>query len=280
MAVISYIPAIHEGYIRFFEQYPQDLYVLDRSISSIVPRLDRDIRALDPNRVVAALSSIGVSQSVTLLTHDNLSLVQHTEDCIVMPDESANRTFVDHYLKGQKEVQFVQAFLRWDMQASFDKVPLTDETVELTASMEYLLELARTEAQNSPDWWRQIGAAVLTSSGDVITSHNTHFPSPDYSLNTFGDPRANFDAGEHIEVSTAIHAEARLISKAAKSGYRLEGSSMIVTTFPCPNCAKLIAEAGITEVLYETGYSLLDAQDTLKAFGVTIKRITVSQHES
>lgn len=279
---VSYIPAIHEGYLQFLTKYPHDLYVLNEELIKEVPRLDRDIRALKPSRVVTALASMGVSRSVQLLNLSNLDNVRSAEGEIVLPNESANRTFAEKYLQDLGNLKFVDAFLRWDMLASLQTlVADDDDPIEMTDSMRLLMELAEEEASKSPDWWRQVGAAVLTRTGEITASHNTHLPSPDYSLNAFGDPRANFDAGERIEVSKAVHAEARLIAQAARSGQKLEDATMLVTTFPCPACAKLIAEAGIKEVIYKTGYSLLDAKDTFNAYGVSLKRVSspLSQHE-
>jgi len=50
----------------------------------------------------------------------------------------------------------------------------------------------------------------------------------------------------------------------------LEDAYLYVTTFPCPVCAKSIAEAGIQKLYYSQGYSLLDAEDVLRAYGVKI----------
>ena len=92
----------------------------------------------------------------------------------------------------------------------------------------------------------------------------------DFHLAEKGDPRSNFDAGQRLDISTAIHSEVGLIAKAAKQGLSLDGASAYVTTFPCPNCAHLLAEAGIKKVYYQKGYSLLDAEEILKAYGVEI----------
>lgn len=271
-ATVSYIPAIHRGYIEFMRDHPDPLYVLGEDVIRSIPRLDRDIRALHPSEVVITLGALGISKSVEELNIDGVAEFRDRYSRVILPDESANRTFADDHLNGVENV-FVPTFLRWDMKASSSQFPIESELAPLTEQEETLLRLATEQASLSPDWWRQVGTAVLTQSEELLTAYNTHFPSPDYSLNTFGDPRSDFNAGERIEVSTAIHAEAHLIAQAARSGTSLEGAKMVVTTFPCPNCAKLIAEAGIGAVLYEQGYSLLDAEDTLKARGVTLKRV-------
>ena len=96
-----------------------------------------------------------------------------------------------------------------------------------------------------------------------------HLPT-DYHLSTFGDPRSNFDKGERLDIYTSIHGESDLVAKAASKGISLKGTSIYVSTFPCSNCARLLAEAGVKKVFYEKGYSRLDAENVLNAYGVEI----------
>jgi dCMP deaminase len=88
-----------------------------------------------------------------------------------------------------------------------------------------------------------------------------------------GDPRSNFFKGVGLELSTATHAEARLIAQAARDGVASNGAVMYVTDFPCPPCAKLIAVAGIKRLYFRTGYAVLDGQDVLEAAGVELVRV-------
>ena len=61
-----------------------------------------------------------------------------------------------------------------------------------------------------------------------------------------------------------------MIAQAAHDGVSLKDSIIYVTTFPCPNCARLIAKAGIKKVYYSKGYSLLDAEKILDHFDIDI----------
>ena len=47
-----------------------------------------------------------------------------------------------------------------------------------------------------------------------------------------------------------IHAEANAILKCARHGTSCEGATLYVTLAPCPECCKLILQAGITRVVY------------------------------
>ena len=48
---------------------------------------------------------------------------------------------------------------------------------------------------------------------------------------------------------------------------------MIVTDFPCPPCAKLVAYSGIKKLFYLKGYAMLDGERILKDAGVEIIKI-------
>ena len=56
----------------------------------------------------------------------------------------------------------------------------------------------------------------------------------------------------------AIHAEANLISYAARNGIALDSSWLYVTHSPCIKCAELIIQSGIAKVFY--GIEFRDAK--------------------
>ncbi len=72
------------------------------------------------------------------------------------------------------------------------------------------------------------------------------------------------------DLSTAIHAEAAIVAAAARDGVSLRGADLYVTTFPCPACARLIAEAGLRRCYFAGPYSVLDGEDVLRAAGVEL----------
>jgi dCMP deaminase len=269
VVVISYIPAIHQGYITFLKAHPGNLYVLGREFVLEMPRMERDIRAVDATEVASMLRSLEIMDKVEVLSGDK-QLAELVDFQIVMPDEEVNRAFVDTHLAGQK-VEFIPTFLRWDKRittAEFEVPP--HRKITSTKLDKELMGKAEAEAIRSPDWWRQVGGVLSRDGKALLVGHNRPVPNDDYTLNVFGDPRSNFDAGERIELSKFLHAEAGLIAEAAKRGLVLEGAAMYVTTFPCPVCAKSIAAAGIKHVYYHQGYSLLDAEDILTGQGVEL----------
>lgn len=269
--IVSYIPALHRGYIDFFKKYPGALYVLGPDFTREAPRLERDIRALTPEEVKAMLGGSGIFSKITVLNKENLRELYDNPATITMPDEDVNRQFAAAYLK-DKPITFVPTFLRWDRQIStteFEVPP--DRVISENAFDKEMMAQAFKESKKSPDWWRQIGAILIRNQKPIMIAHNAPLP-PDYTPNIFGDPRSNFDAGEaqYKDLGKFIHGEASCIAQAAKNGIPTKGASLYVTTFPCPACAKLIASAGIKEVYYSKGYSMLDAEDIFREFGVKI----------
>jgi dCMP deaminase len=51
-----------------------------------------------------------------------------------------------------------------------------------------------------------------------------------------------------------VHAEQNAVADAARRGISVEGCVAYVTHYPCVNCAKMLAAAGIAEVKYRTDY--------------------------
>jgi dCMP deaminase len=51
-----------------------------------------------------------------------------------------------------------------------------------------------------------------------------------------------------------VHAEQNAVADAARRGSSVEGCIAYVTHYPCINCAKILAAAGIAEVKYRADY--------------------------
>jgi deoxycytidylate deaminase/dephospho-CoA kinase len=73
----------------------------------------------------------------------------------------------------------------------------------------------------------------------------------------------------NMELCTAIHAEERAILSLGDR--RLADATLYVTTFPCFQCARLILDAGIKNVVYVEAYPVKSTKLFLQANGVEIK---------
>ena len=71
-----------------------------------------------------------------------------------------------------------------------------------------------------------------------------------------------------------VHAEQNAISDAARRGVSLDGACVYITHYPCINCAKILAAAGIAQIKYYHDYRN-DAlvKDLLLESGVDIEKL-------
>lgn len=266
--LIAFVPVLHKGYIDLFQKHPESLGILGADVIADFTALTRDCRVVDPEAMKHAIESLKIFSSVRVLSKSDLADLMQSESSIVMPDEDISHELAKCYFADR--VTFESTFLRWDgMKTLRENVAAPNRTISSDDFARSMISLATTEATKSSDWWRQVGTAIVKDGAVIALSHNKHLPT-DYHLDVEGDPRTNFDAGVRIDLSTAIHSEALAIAQSAKTGTLLNGADAFVTTFPCPNCARLLAEAGIKTVYYHKGYSLLDAEEILKAYGIEI----------
>jgi dCMP deaminase len=270
---IAYVPVLHEGYRRFFAAHARGSrgFVVGRELFADYRPLAKDIRALHPDLAAAALASWGLCSDVAVLDADGAQRLaaEGPTTTIVLPAEDVSYLIVERFF-AHLPVLYDSVFLRWDKSktAMLARPRPTRESTVVEALAE-LLPLAEDAAARSLDWWRQVGAAIRFRDGSMTSATNEHQPRP-CSPYVVGDPRSNFSKGVHLELSTAVHAEAGLIADAARGGVSTEGAVLYVTDFPCPPCAKLIAGAGIAKLFYRTGYALLDGNDVLADAGVEI----------
>lgn len=294
---VAYVPVLHEGYRRFLERHARGvpMFVVGEELYADYRPLAKDIRALPARLVATAIGAWKVCSDVSVLDEPTARELAGSGWAIAMPAEDISYRLTDRFFT-RCEVCYDSVFLRWDKTRTVQLLPATPRT--RTASRDdaarverglsvlavntavhtavpsedesaQLVSAAELEAGSSIDWWRQVGAAIRYADGELRTAHNVHRPH-ELSPYAAGDPRSNFSKGVAFELSTATHAEAQLIAEAAREGRSTAGSVMYVTDFPCPPCAKLIAAAGVQQLCFKQGYTVLDGQDVLEAAGVEI----------
>ena len=133
------------------------------------------------------------------------------------------------------------------------------------------MEKAFEEAEKSTCMRRKVGA-VLVKKGCVLICGANQITSGSVECRDLGCPRSSLDipSGERHELCRAIHAEQRIIAKAAKYGITLDGADLYVTCHPCSICAKLIVESGIETVYYSGKYPDDMAAGILDRGGVAV----------
>jgi dCMP deaminase len=273
-AVVAYVPVLHEGYRRFLDAHARDrrLFLIGPELYADYRPLAKDIRALDARLAATAIASWGICSEVGVLDVEGAQRLADEAPSLVLPAEDVSYQVVERFF-GRLAVLYDSVFLRWDKSRSVQLLrPRAAREIGADDALAELLPAAELAANRSVDWWRQVGAAIRFADGTVATATNEHLPH-ELSAYAVGDPRSNFFKGVHLELSTAVHAEARLIADAARRGIATDGATLYVTDFPCPPCAKLIAGAGIAKLLYRTGYAVLDGNDVLAGAAVEIAHV-------
>jgi dCMP deaminase len=269
--VVAYIPVLHEGYRRFLEAHGHErrLFVVGPELYADYRPLAKDIRCLDAELIASSVAAWQVCSAVSVLDAAGAERLAAEAPAITLPAEDVSYQLVERFFP-RCPVRYDTAFLRWDKTRT---VQLLDPTAVRSVSAEEaladLVGAAETEAARSIDWWRQVGAAMRLGDGRVLSTGNEHLPHR-LSAYAAGDPRSNFYKGVHLELSTSVHAEARLIAEAAREGTSTDGATLYVTDFPCPPCAKLVAGAGIARLYYRQGYAVLDGNDIFETAGVEV----------
>lgn len=273
--LVAYVAAPHSGYLKFFRKYAGGtLWVLGEDLVTEFKSLTRNLPAPTPEEVVVMLRSLKIFAHVCILTRFELAAV--SDSTVVMPDEDVSRALADKYFDKAKVVFDGTWRLRYDMPATLSKlVPDADTEVSFEEFDRTFMRQAQEAAKRSPDWWRQVGSLLVRDGKPLLVAFNRHLPS-EQTAYVMGDPRSNFDAGQYIDYSLALHGEVGLLTAAARRGIVTEGCDMYVDTFPCPPCAGACANAGIRTLYFATGYSLVAGLETLKAFGVRVVRVQMN----
>ncbi len=277
--VLLYLPVVHAGHEAFFARHRDvtEVLILGAGFRGVFKSLAKDIRALPPDRAARFLQVVLPDTRIRVIEPGDLPAAV-TADTLVLPDEDITRNLAaGHRLGEGRELVFDQTFLRWDRQWSQARRPVDfDGQLAVGELPDRLVARARELAGHSSDWWRQVGA-IAWRGGEILGAAWNHHCPTEYAPYTDGDPRDNFSRGVRADLSTAIHAEASVIAQAARAGRPLDGADLYVTTFPCPACARLIAESGLRRCYFTGPYSVLDGDKILQAAGVTLFWVDAAQ---
>ena len=102
------------------------------------------------------------------------------------------------------------------------------------------IRMASIWAENSYCQRRQVGALIVKDKMIISDGYNG---TPSGFENVCEDEN-------NVTKPYVLHAEANAITKIARSNNSSDGATMYVTASPCIECAKLIIQAGIKEVIY------------------------------
>lgn len=157
---------------------------------------------------------------------------------------------------------------------------------------EYGMFMAKAAALRTTDLSRQVGAAIFSPDGEIMSLGSNEVPKALGGLyweddkDDDRDHRRGFDANDRrkqellrdlakrakcpdlltvpgvadsqfmdaLEYGRIVHAEMAAITDAARLGIPIKGTQLFTTTFPCHMCAKHIVASGIQRVIFLEPY--------------------------
>lgn len=125
------------------------------------------------------------------------------------------------------------------------------------------LRIAREWGKLSHCKRKQVGAVIVKDRMIISDGYN-------------GTPTGFENPCENEEENTkwyVLHAEANAILKVAASTQSCKGATLYITLSPCKECSKLIYQAGIQRVVYQSRYRDDSGLEFLEKAGVEISQI-------
>lgn len=146
---------------------------------------------------------------------------------------------------------------------------------------QYFMGVAKLSALRSKDPNTQVGACIVGDDNRILSIGYNGTP------NGFGDDVFPWDReGSPLDTKYlyVCHAEMNAIINYRGSRHELENAKIYVDLFPCNECAKIIIQSGIKEVIYLSDkYALEDSfvasKKLFDSCGIKYRQIKLSGNE-
>lgn len=125
-----------------------------------------------------------------------------------------------------------------------------------------LMSIAKVWQKRSTCLRLQVGAIIAIDGRPVVSGYNG---APAGMVHCY-----SAICGPDKPCTRTIHAEANCVAFAAKHGISIHGGTLYTTDSPCIECAKLLINGGILNVIYEREYRDRKPIDLLVEAGVTV----------
>ena len=120
----------------------------------------------------------------------------------------------------------------------------------------YFMNITTLVAQRSTCLRRAVGAVLVKDKRILSTGYNGAPAHLKHCLEV-GCLREQMgiESGKMHELCRGIHAEQNAIIQAAYHGVSVKGAVVYCTNQPCSICARMIINAGIVKIYYQSGYA-------------------------
>jgi len=146
---------------------------------------------------------------------------------------------------------------------------------------QYFMGIAKLSALRSKDPNTQVGACIVGNDNRILSIGYNGTP------NGYGDDEFPWDReGAPLDTKYlyVCHAEMNAVLNFRGSRKELENAKIYVDLFPCNECAKIIIQSGIKEVIYlcdkyANTDSVIASKKLFDSCGVIYRQIELSENE-
>lgn len=138
---------------------------------------------------------------------------------------------------------------------------------------EYFMAITDQVAERATCKRRHIGAILVKDKRILATGYNGT-PAGLAHCDEVGCLREQrgIPSGTQHELCRGIHAEQNAVIQAARHGIAIDGATVYCTHQPCVLCAKILINAGVTDIVYREPYPDELATEMLAEAGITARR--------
>ena len=143
---------------------------------------------------------------------------------------------------------------------------------------EYFMQIAHLVSQRSTCLRRNVGAVIVKDKRMLATGYNGAPRGLAHCLE-IGCIREKLKipSGQRHELCRGLHAEQNAIIQASLYGISVKDSAIYVTNQPCIICAKMLINAGVSEIVISDGYPDEMAGKLLKEAGIKVRELKSSR---
>lgn len=122
---------------------------------------------------------------------------------------------------------------------------------------EYFIEMTKLVSTRANCVSRKVGAVITVDNQIVSTGYNGAPKGLHHCIDSGGCLRKlnNIESGTRQEICRAVHAEQNAIISAAIKGVSIKGGTLYVNTYPCSICTRMLINAEIKRIVYDSDYS-------------------------
>ena len=206
----------------------------------------------EEQKVIRVERSVTEVVSIQVNTYESTRRKNRNRDSRYIEVMSGREREVDQEEENDDVVEYVARFVKDIGKLSWDN---------------YFISLAFLTASRSACSRLHVGCVIVKDTRIISVGYNGFLP---------GAPHTSRIVDGH-EQST-VHAEQNCISDCAKRGVAVGGSTAFVTHYPCVNCAKVLAAAGVSCVKFYYDYKNSDVvRDLFAEAGVRVVKLRLKK---